>query len=197
MEARQAFTGTSVSKGLVVVMALGITVGLATVGALATRNLGASHTNAKSTVQAPALPLRQDNDYPVLGGKALTDRGSATHPGRLGGPIDSNPVVGFTAGGISPVLIDRAFVQTHTGRRGGTIDSAGVGDAADGNGSDSDLTRALPGSAPVELPLWIQKEMGVDQSSNSKIVVDQNYIDQFLKYNPGWDARSVREGHGP
>jgi hypothetical protein len=163
MEARQTFTGTSVSKGLVVVMAIGLTAGLAAVGAIAAKNLSASHNSVKSTVQAPAeLPLRQDNDYPVIGRTVLTDRGAAIHPGRMGGAIDSS--VGFTP---------------------------------DKHGADSDLTRALPGSAPVELPLWLQKEMNAGQPSDSKIVIDQNYIDQYLTYNPGWDARSVREGHGP
>ena len=161
MEARQAFSGNSVSRGLVVVVAIAATVGLATAGALATKNLGASNTGVKSTVQAPAaLPLRQDNDYPVIAGQTLLDRGAAVHKGRMGGPIDSSG--GFTA---------------------------------DEHGPYSDLTRALPSS--VELPLWVQKEMNAGQESNSKIVVDQSYIDQYLTSSPGWDARSVREGHGP
>jgi hypothetical protein len=138
MEARQTFSGTSVSRGLMVVVAIAVTAGIAAIGALATKDLGGSQANVKSTVQAPAaLPLRQDNDYPVLNQPALTDRGA-----------------------------EQGFVQTHDGRRGGTIDSAGAGATADGNGPDSDLTRVLPGSAPSG-------------------------------YNPGWDARSVREGHGP
>jgi hypothetical protein len=167
MEARQAFIGTSVSKGLVVVMAIAATAGIAAVGALATRDLGGSHASVKGSVQAPAaLPLRQDNDYPVISHPALTDRGA-----------------------------DRGFVQTHDGRRGGTIDS--VGATADGNGPDSDLTRALPVTAPIELPLWVQMEMGTSQQSSDKIVIDQNYVDQYLSNNPGWDARAVREGHGP
>ena len=168
MEARQTFKGTSVSKGLMVVMAVAATAGIAAIGALATKDLGGSHASVKSTVQAPALPLRQDNDYPVIAQPALTDRGA-----------------------------ERGFVQTHNGRRGGTIDSAGAGAAADGNGPDSDLTRVLPVSGPVELPLWLQEEMGTSQQSSDNIIVDQNYVDQYLTSSPGWDARSVREGHGP
>ncbi len=155
MEARQTFKGTSVSRGLMVVMAVAATAGIAAIGALATKDLGGSHASVKSTVQAPALPLRQDNDYPVIAQPALT------------------------------------------GRRGGTIDSAGAGAAADGNGPDSDLTRVLPVSGPVELPLWLQEEMGTSQQSSDNIIVDQNYVDQYLTSSPGWDARSVREGHGP
>ncbi len=169
MEARQTFTGTSVSRGLMVVIAIAVTAGIAAIGALATKDLGGSHANVKSTVQAPAaLPLRQDNDYPVISRQVLTDRAA-----------------------------ERGFVQTHTGRMGGTIDSAGVGATADANGPDSDLTRVLPVSGPSELPLWVQKEMGTSQQSSDKIIVDQNYVDQYLTSSPGWDARSVREGHGP
>jgi len=169
MEARQAFKGTSVSKGLVVVMAIAATAGIAAIGALATKDLGGSHASVNGSVQAPAaLPLRQDNDYPVLSRPALTDRGA-----------------------------ERGFVQTHDGRMGGTIDSAGAGATADGNGPDSDLTRVLPVSGSTQLPLWLQNEMGTSQQSSDKIVVDQSYVDQYLTSNPGWDARSVREGHGP
>jgi hypothetical protein len=173
MEARQTFSGTSASKGLVVLMAIGITAGLAAVGAMATRDLGGSNAGVKSTVQAPAaLPLRQDNDYPVLAKPALIDRGAER---------------GFTP-------------SAHTGRRGGAIDSS-VGFTPDGNGPTSDLTRVLPSAAPAfplpALPLWIQKEMGVDQQSSGNIGVDHSYLDQNLTSNPGWDARSVREGHGP
>jgi hypothetical protein len=169
MEARQTFKGTSVSKGLVVVMAIAATAGIAAIGALATKDLGGSHASVNGTVQAPAaLPLRQDNDYPVISRPALTDRGA-----------------------------ERGFVQTHNGRMGGTIDSAGVGATADGNGPDSDLTRALPVSGPVAIPLWLQNEMGTSQQSSDKIVIDQTYVNQYLTSSPGWDARSVREGHGP
>jgi len=168
MEARQAFKGTSVSKGLVVVMAIAATAGIAAIGALATKDLGGSHASVNGSVQAPAaLPLRQDNDYPVISRPALTDRGA-----------------------------ERGIVQTHDGRMGGTIDSAGVA-TADGNGPDSDLTRALPVSGPVAIPLWLQNEMGTSQQSSDKIVIDQAYVNQYLTSSPGWDARSVREGHGP
>ncbi len=169
MEARQTFTRTSVSRGLMVVVAIAVTAGIAAIGALATKDLGGSHASVNGSVQAPAaLPLRQDNDYPVISRPALTDRGA-----------------------------ERGLVQTHDGRRGGTIDSAGVGAAADGNGPDSDLTRVLPVSGSTQLPLWLQNEMGTSQQSSDKIIVDQSYVDQYLTSNPGWDARSVREGHGP
>jgi len=164
MEARQTLSGTSVSRGLMVVMAIAVTAGIAAIGALATRDLGGSHASVKSTVQAPAaLPLRQDNDYPVIRQQVLTDRAA----------------------------------ERNQGRRGGTIDSAGVGATADGHGPDSDLTRVLPVSGPIELPLWLQKEMGTSPQSSDKIIVDQNYVDQYLTSSPGWDARTVREGHGP
>ena len=169
MEARRTFVGGSMSKGLIVVMAVCAAAGLGAGGALVAKNLTGSGTAANGVSHAApqALPLRQDNDYPVISRPALTDRGA-----------------------------ERGFVQTHDGRRGGTIDSAGVGDTADGNGPTSDLTRVLPVSGPIDLPLWLQKEMGTSQQSSDKIVVDQNYIDQYLSANPGWDARSVREGHG-
>jgi len=168
-------------------LAVSATIGLATAGAIATRNLGASNTGVKSAVQAPAaaLPLRQDNDYPVIAAQAGTSRSAVVHKGRMGGPIDSSG--GATA--VEQVAVDQRA------RMGGPIDSS-VGFTADENGPDSDLTRALPASGPIELPLWLQKEMGTSHQSSGQIVIDQSYIDQYLTSNPGWDARSVREGHG-
>ncbi|HKW60042.1 MAG TPA: hypothetical protein VJR46_09860 [Candidatus Dormibacteraeota bacterium] len=130
MEARQTLTGTSVPKGLMIVLAVGAAIALAAMGGYITRSLGGS-SNAVVNVghPAPGTVLRQDNP-PVQGQSQIS-----------------------------------APVGSHDGRSSGTqIENSDFGFTADGEGYQSDLTRVLP--------------------------------TETQGYNPGWDARSVREGHG-
>ena len=132
MEARQTLTGTSVPKGLMIVLAVCAAIALAAMGGFITRGLsGSSHQSVQVVGHpAPGTVLRQDN-----------------------------PPVQSSVGQIS------APVGTHAGRSSGTqIDNSDFGLAAGGEGYQSDLTRVLP--------------------------------TETQGYNPGWDARSVREGHG-
>lgn len=162
MEIRRTFVGGSMSKGLIVVVAVCAAAGLGAGGALVAKNLSGSGATVTGGSQAAphALPLRQDNDYPVLANKGLIDRGAER---------------GAT----------QAAVQAHSGRRGGTIDdsasSAGF-TANDGNGPDSDLTRVLPVST-IELPAWLQQYMTAAQPS--AINVDEpSFYERYLASHP-------------
>ena len=68
MEARQAFTGPSISRSFVAIVLVVIALGLGVMGAYVAKSLTgsasapATHTNS---VFAPNTNLRQDNDYPV------------------------------------------------------------------------------------------------------------------------------------
>lgn len=99
MEARRTFAGGSMSKGLIVVVAVCAAAGLGAGAALVAKDISGSGATVSSGSQAApqALPLRQDNDYPVLakaGGSFVQ-----THSGRRGGTIDdSTSGAGFTDG---------------------------------------------------------------------------------------------------
>jgi hypothetical protein len=121
MEARQTFSGAKAPKGLVVVLAICATVGVAAGAATISNNLSGSSASVKSTVHAaPGSVLRQDN--PVQAGPTLIDRGA-----------------------------ERGSSRIQNGSRGGVqfIEDGGVpGLSGDEHGPDSDLTRALP-TAPA------------------------------------------------
>ncbi|HSS61851.1 MAG TPA: hypothetical protein VLK30_10395 [Candidatus Limnocylindrales bacterium] len=62
MEARQAFRGSAVPNGILVVLAICAAVALLAVGMLITKNLGGSSAPVTSPVHAaPGTVLRQDN----------------------------------------------------------------------------------------------------------------------------------------
>jgi hypothetical protein len=123
MEARQTFRGAMAPKGLVVVLAICATVGVAATAATISKNLSGSSASVKSTVvhAAPGSVLRQDN--PVQAVPTLIDRGA-----------------------------ERGSTGIQNGSRGGVLEDRGIpGLAADEHGPDSDLTRALP-TAPAGYP---------------------------------------------
>ena len=123
MEARQTFRGAMAPKGLVVVLAICATVGVAATAATISKNLSGSSVSVKSTVvhAAPGSVLRQDN--PVQAVPTLIDRGA-----------------------------ERGSTRIQNGSRGGVLEDRGIaGLAADEHGPDSDLTRALP-TAPAGYP---------------------------------------------
>ena len=123
MEARQTFRGAMAPKGLVVVLAICATVGVAATAATISKNLSGSSVSVKSTVvhAAPGSVLRQDN--PVQAAPTLIDRGA-----------------------------ERGSTGIQNGSRGGVLEDRGnAGLAADEHGPDSDLTRALP-TAPAGYP---------------------------------------------
>jgi hypothetical protein len=115
MEARQAFSGAKAPKGLVVVLAICATVGVAAGAATISNNLSGSSASVKSTVHAaPGSVLRQDS--PVLAGPTLIDRGA-----------------------------ERGSTGIQNGSGDGLLEHRGLpGLVADEHGPDSDLTRAQP-----------------------------------------------------
>ena len=126
MEARQTFNGAMAPKGLFVVLAICATVAVAATAATISNKANGSSASVQGTVHAaPGSVLRQDN--PVQAAPALIDRGA-----------------------------ERGSTGSQNGRRGGVQEDSGVpGESsapsliADGHGSDSDLTRALPTAAPA------------------------------------------------
>jgi hypothetical protein len=122
MEARQTFRGAMAPKGLVVVLAICATVGVAATAATISKNLSGSSASVKSTVvhAAPGSVLRQDN--PVQAAPTLIDRGA-----------------------------ERGSTGIQNGSRGGVLEDRGNAGLADEHGPDSDLTRALP-TAPAGYP---------------------------------------------
>ena len=148
MEARQTLTRDSVPMGLMAILAISVVIALAAMGAALSKSSGVSGTSVPSVVHpAAGTVLRQDNPaqsvvYPAPGTVIRQD----------------NPALGAQA----PIS---DATRSHAGRSSGTqIEDSNFGFAADGNGSQSDLTRVLP--------------------------------TETQGYNPGWDAKSVREGHG-
>ena len=83
MEARQTLRDSAVPKGLIAVVAIGFTIGLAGIAAsLALGNTGSSSAGVKSVVHAaPGTVLRQDN--PVQTAPITIVRHA--NPGRRGG----------------------------------------------------------------------------------------------------------------
>ena len=76
MEARQSFTGPSISKSFVAVILVIVAIGLGAMGAYVAKGFGGGATVTTTQAQSgsaqhqnvlrPAQSLRQDNDYPVL-----------------------------------------------------------------------------------------------------------------------------------
>lgn len=158
MEARQTLKGTSVSKGLIAIMAVGATVGLAAIGSIAANNLGNSAATQTSAVHAaPGTVLRQDN--PVR--PALAPAQAVKHSGRSAGTqlVEEGgaSIVFFPAAGtvlrqdnpVQPAL-SSAQAARESGRSAGNqwFDGATLADGSAG-GPDSDLTRALPQEAGI------------------------------------------------
>jgi hypothetical protein len=130
MEARQTLRGSSVPKGLTVVLAACAAVGLAVGAAVVSTELKGSSANQSSTVHAaPGTVLRQD----APAGSALIDRGAEGQAASQAAPI----LVHGTRSSGSQSIIDNGSVQ-----------------AADGHGPDSDLTRALPSQAGSDVPTF-------------------------------------------
>ena len=125
MEIRRTYAGSTVPKGLMVLLAVCAAVALAGAAGIVTKNLSGSGASTQSIVHpAAGTVLRQDNP---------AQQAAAIAAGQHGARTTGNQVVNDN-------LSDSSY------------------------GSDSDLTRVLP-SKPAA-------------------------------YDPGWDARSVREGHG-
>ena len=118
MEARQTLRGSAVPKGLLAVLAICAAAALAGGAAVVSKDLAGSG--------ATTTPI--------------------VHPA-------PGTVLRQDAGG-SPTLIDRAAegqaapVLVHGTRSSGNQSIVDNGQAADGHGPDSDLTRALPSQAP-------------------------------------------------
>jgi len=121
MEARQTLRGNAAPKGLIVLCAVGAVLGLAVAGAQVSKNIGRSSATENVIVHpAPGTVLRQD----VGGSPVLLDRGAE------GSAAQAAPA------------------GAHGARTSGSQSIVDNGQAADGHGPDSDLTRALPSQAP-------------------------------------------------
>jgi len=99
VEARQAIKGTSVPKGLIAIMAVGATIGLATIASIAAKDLGSPTVTQQTSAAHPAAGtvLRQDN--PVQ--PALSSAQAVKHSGRSAGnqSVDGAALTDGTAGG--------------------------------------------------------------------------------------------------
>jgi len=78
MEARQTLAQRPAAMGLTLILAVSVAIGLVVTAAAVAKDFGGSNGTVSSSVQAAphAMPLRQDNDYPVI---------RATHDGRSTG----------------------------------------------------------------------------------------------------------------
>ena len=56
--------------GLALILAVSVAIGLAVTAAVVAKDFGGSSATVSTSVQAPkTMPLRQDNDYPVIAAK--------------------------------------------------------------------------------------------------------------------------------